>query len=292
MDRRFFSFALLVSLCSLPALVNAESPKSSLRVMSFNIRYGTANDGDNHWEKRKDFVAETVSNFRPDLLGTQETMKFQRDFLEKALPGYESFGAGREDGKDKGESAAIFFLKDRFEKLDGGNFWLSETPDKAGSRGWDARIMRVTSWVKLKDKQADGKILFFFNTHFDHIGKQARIESAKLMHAQIRSISADHPVIVTGDFNAAEGSEPYQALFTTNEPQLLLVDTYRKFHPQKQDDEKTAGGFRIDDKTTGRIDWIANTPNLKILFAEIDRTNKEGRTPSDHFPINAIFEWK
>src|SRR6478735_1787061 len=131
--------------------VAADAP-APVRVMSFNIRYGTARDGDNHWDKRKDFLATTITAFDPDLLGTQETLAFQRDFLTEKLKGHAAFGAGRDDGKDRGEMAALFYRTARFEKLAGGHFWLSETPDRVGSKGWDAALPRIASWVKLKDR--------------------------------------------------------------------------------------------------------------------------------------------
>src|SRR5687768_1547994 len=145
-----------------------------VRVMSFNIRYGTAPDGENHWSKRKDFLVETIQAFDPDLLGTQETLADQRDFLAAKLPGHESFAAGRDDGRDRGEMAALFFRKDRYQKLDGGHFWLSDSPDKPGSKGWDAALPRIATWVKLKDRlDAAAPPVFFLNTHFDHRGTEA-----------------------------------------------------------------------------------------------------------------------
>src|SRR5205085_9690551 len=122
--------------CS-PAAGLAQGGVPELRVMSYNIRYGTAADGDNHWDKRKEFLVETIKAFGPDLLGTQETLGFQRDYLAEKLSGYDVLGVGRDDGKEKGEMAALYFKRSRFEKLDGGHFWLSETPDQPRSKSWD-----------------------------------------------------------------------------------------------------------------------------------------------------------
>lgn len=263
--------------------VVADAP-APVRVMSFNVRYGTARDGDNHWDKRKDFLAATVTAFDPDLLGTQETLAFQRDFLAEKLKTHTAFGAGRDDGQGRGEMAALFYRTARFEKLDGGNFWLSETPEKVGSKGWDAALPRLATWVKLKDRTAGGTVLFL-NTHFDHIGKKARHESAKLIRTKVAELGAGCRVVVTGDFNAGEGTEPYQALFDDAGP---LRDTVRIRHPQRGKLEGTFNGF--DAKATGgpRIDWIGVGREWQVHDAGIDRTVKDGRTPSDHFPVTAV----
>ena len=120
--------------------------------MSFNIRYGTAQDGVNQWDKRQGWVVETIRAFAPDLLGTQETLGFQRDFLAMSLADYEGLGVGRDDGAEKGEMMALFYRRDRFEKLDGGHFWLSESPAEVGSKSWDSSLPRMVTWVKLRQR--------------------------------------------------------------------------------------------------------------------------------------------
>ena len=271
------------------ATVAAADPQP-VRVMSFNVRYGTARDGDNHWDKRKDFLAETVRAFDPDLLGTQETLAFQRDFLAKTLSGYAAFGAGRDDGQDAGEMAALFYRTARFEKVAGGHFWLSPTPAVPGSKGWDAALPRIATWVKLKDRTApNNQPVLFLNTHFDHKGTQARHESAKLIRAKLAELGAGCRLIVTGDFNAGEGSEPYKSLFGPdgNRP-TPVMDTFRVAHPARGQDEGTFNGF--DPKATGgsRIDWIAASRDWEVRAAGIVRTVKAGHTPSDHFPVTAV----
>jgi endonuclease/exonuclease/phosphatase family metal-dependent hydrolase len=265
--------------------VAADAP-APVRVMSFNVRYGTARDGDNHWDKRKDFLASTITAFNPDLLGTQETLAFQRDFLAEKLKTHTAFGAGRDDGKDRGEMAALFYRTARFEKLGGGHFWLSETPDRVGNKGWDAALPRIATWVKLKDR-TDATPVLFLNTHFDHMGKKARHESAKLIRTRVAELGAGCRVVVTGDFNAGEDSEPYKALFDSP-----LVDTFRAKHPTRGKDEGTFNGF--DPAATGgpRIDWIAVGRDWHVREAAIDRTTKDGRVPSDHFPVTAVLAYQ
>ncbi len=263
---------------------------NDVRVMSFNIRYGTANDGDNHWDKRKEFLVEAIKAFNPDLLGTQETLGFQRDYLAEKLQGYDWLGVGRDDGKEKGEMTALYFKRSRFEKLDGGHFWLSETPDVPGSKSWDTALTRMVSWVKLRDlRQPKAKPLIFLNTHFDHRGEQARVESAKLIRRKVEEFSRTCRVIVTGDFNAGEDSGPYQAFFGSNDGKPSPVrDTYRAAHPARQTNEGTFSSFKAEAVSGPRIDWIAVSREWQVLKAEIDRTQRDGRTPSDHFPVTAI----
>ena len=263
---------------------------AEVRVMSFNIRYGTANDGDNHWDRRKEFVVETIGAFDPDLLGTQETLGFQRDYLAEKLSGYDHLGVGRDDGKDEGEMMALYYKRDRFEKLDGGHFWLSETPEVVGSKSWDSSLPRMVTWVKLRDRRNDSaRPIAFFNTHFDHRGPQARLESARLIRRQIGTIGEECSVIVTGDFNTAEGSEPYVALFGALEERTPPVeDTYRAAHSTRGDDEGTFSGFRAGSTSGSRIDWIGVSRDWEIVSAQIDRTSRDGRTPSDHYPVTAV----
>lgn len=280
---------VLLVCCALAADAGQDAA-SSLKVTSFNIRYGTAKDGANHWDKRREFLVETIRKAAPDLLGTQETEAFQRDYLAKELPEYESFGAGRDDGKEKGEMAALFFRKGRFEKTDGGHFWLSDAPDKVGSKGWDAALPRVATWVKLKDRRSAGKPILFLNTHFDHIGKEARHQSAVLIREPLDSLGKDCSIVVTGDFNAGEGSLPYRAMFGGKPMSPSFLDAHRAAHPERKSDEGTYNGFKPDATSGERIDWIACSRDWKVVSSAIDRTTKDGRTPSDHFPVHAVLQ--
>ena len=287
---------LLLGMVSVNLLnfAHAAEPTADVRVMSFNIRYGTAKDAENRWELRREFLVETVRHFGPDLLGTQETLAFQRDFLVEQLDGYAAFGAGRDDGREKGEMAALFYRTERFEKLDGGHFWLSETPEVPGSKSWDSSLTRITTWVKLRDRQnSQAPPLVFVNTHFDHRGKLARVRSAELIRQRIEELPSGTPVILTGDFNAGEASPPYDALFGAHDSATSpLVDAFRMLHSDRGTEEGTFSGFRAGSTTGPRIDWIACSRHWTIQSAEIDRTQRDGRTPSDHFPVNAVLSLK
>ena len=278
-------------LASVVCATTFSQARIEVRVMTFNIRYGTANDGENHWDKRKEFLVETIKAFNPDLLGTQETLGFQRDYLAAQLAGYDVLGVGRDDGKEQGEMTALYFKRDRFEKLDGGHFWLSETPDIAGSKSWDAALTRMVSWVKLRDKRnPKAKPLMFFNTHFDHRGQQARVESAKLIRRRIAEAAKTCRVIVTGDFNAGEENDAYRAFF--GEPDAPVFDAYRAIHSTRTNDEGTFSSFKVTETKGPRIDWIGASREWQVRQAEIDRTARNEHTPSDHFPVTAVLRPK
>jgi endonuclease/exonuclease/phosphatase family metal-dependent hydrolase len=272
--------------------IQAEEPATAVRVMTFNIRYGTAKDGENHWDRRKDFLIDTIKAFDPDLLGTQETLGFQRDYLAKQMPDYDVLGVGRDDGGESGEMMALYYKRERFEKLDGGHFWLSETPDKTGSKSWDSSLPRMVTWVKLSDKKNKTAAPFlFFNTHFDHLGSEARLESARLLRRQLEKIGQGQSLVVTGDFNAGELSSPYKALFDTVDDQKSpVVDAYRLVHTQREPGEGTFSRFLPTPSDGLRIDWIGVSRDWHVLEIGIDRTSRDGRTASDHFAVKAVIQ--
>jgi len=274
------------------ALVPLQALAEELRVMSYNIRRINRNPLEEHpWVGRKDRVVQTIAAFDPDLLGTQEAYPSQVRDLEKGLEGYASFGRARSaDGKFD-ETVAILYKTERFEKLAAGHFWLSETPEQPGSISWDSKLPRMVTWLRLRDRRRDeGGELVVMNTHWDHIGQQARLESARLMREKMREMVEDLPLIVTGDFNATEAQPPYKALLA-DESDRPLRDTYRELYPERQEDEATFGGF--DGRTHGwRIDWILVTDHFAVAEAAIDRTSFDGVDPSDHYPVTAVLEWK
>lgn len=265
---------------------------AALRVMSFNVRYGTADDGADRWELRRDLLVRTIRTFDPDLLGVQEALGFQCDELSMELGrDYAFHGAGREDGKQNGEFTGIFFKRVRFERLVGGHFWLSENPDTPGSRSWDAELTRMASWVRLRDVKAGHEAagtVMFVNTHWDHIGKQARFESAKVIRRKISELHPGGSTIIVGDFNAREDDEEYPELLrAADDDGPKYVDAYRSVHPDRQTDEASFHGFK-GGREGSRIDWIFHSDDLKATEATIDRTSQDGRYPSDHYPVTAV----
>lgn len=276
----FLAFVLLTGLTFAPT--NGAEP---LKVMSFNIRYGLAKDGDNEWSKRTDLVINTIKAFGPDLLGTQEALKFQAEFLKKNLPGYGYVGQTR-DNNPNGEQCAVFYRMDRFEKIADEQFWLSESPAKPVSKSWDSSLPRIVTLVVLKDKHSNRE-LTFYNTHFDHRGKTARLESARLLRAKIEARQPATAMIITGDFNCDEDSEPYKQLLGS----ARLQDSYRLVHPKAGPNEGTFNGFK-GTKTGARIDWIVHSAAFKPSTATIDDSNRNGQYPSDHFPVTATLNWQ
>lgn len=281
---------------ALVGLVNAGlvAAAEPVRVMSFNIRYGTANDGVNHWDRRREFLRDTIKAFDPDLLGTQETLGFQRDWLREQLPGYGVLGVGRDDGQDQGEMMALYYREARFEKLAGGHFWLSETPEKVGSKSWDSSLPRMVTWVRLKDRQSpQARPILFFNTHFDHRGTEARARSAALIRQRLLELGKQDSLVVTGDFNDGDGGEPHRQLFAELEgTPSPVVDTFRVKNPQPGPNDGTFTEFLVKNTGGPRIDWIAASRDWQIEAAAIDRTSREGRTPSDHFPVTTTLRRK
>lgn len=257
-----------------------------LRVMSFNIRYGTADDGKDIWANRKELVVKVIKAFAPDLVGTQETLPFQAAYINEQLPEYTYFGWSR-DQSETGEQCGIFVRTKRFTIIESGQFWLSDTPDEKFSKSWDSSLPRVVTWTRLKDEQSEDREFLFANTHFDHRGTEARKQSAILLRRRLAEMAPKRPIIVTGDFNCDQGSEPYQELLEEE----VLADSFRVLHPKRDENEGTFHGF---SGTPGveRIDWILATEQFKATAAAIDRTNADGRYPSDHFPVSAAFEWR
>lgn len=278
----------IMSACSTNKDSSAQVP---LRVMSFNIRYNNPGDGENAWPLRKDMVASMVQFHEADLVGIQEALKGQMDDLAKLLPEYEWIGVGRDDGKESGEYSAIFYSENRCTDLQHGTFWLSATPETAGSMGWDAACVRIVTWAKFQDKKT-GKVFYHFNTHFDHVGETARRESAKLLLQRIGEMTKVEPVIVTGDFNANEDSPVYEILTkgTIGEPASgpphLLVDTrYVSAHAHHGPNWTFHGFETVVDRP--KIDYIFVSKNVKVARHGVLSDRWNDRYASDHLPVLA-----
>ncbi|PCJ59794.1 MAG: endonuclease [Candidatus Hydrogenedentota bacterium] len=262
-------------------LTSAHSAMSEteISVMTFNIRYGTADDGDNAWEHRKDIVVNTIKEYQPDIIGTQETLDFQAAYLNEQLPEYASFGMGRKFN-GTGERVDIFYKTEKVAPIESGHFWLSETPDVPGSRGWDAALPRMTSWGKFWHMESKA-YFYVFNTHYDHRGEVARQNSSVLLTKSIKKIAKKYPVILLGDFNAGgEISQPWKTL-----NKKLLTDLWTTA-PKIVGPPLTFGGFNdpVPGKTN-RIDWILFRGEMEPIYCETVLYKEDGRYPSDHYPV-------
>jgi endonuclease/exonuclease/phosphatase family metal-dependent hydrolase len=261
---------------------------SNCKFMTYNIWYAKPDGGENVWENRRDGVAKAVLDQKADIVGMQEVLYLQLTDMEKLLPGYQWVGVGRDDGKKGGEFAPIFFNKERYVQLQTGNFWLSETPDSTGSLGWDAMCIRVATWVQLKERKT-GVEFFVFNTHFDHEGETARVESAKLLMKKIKEIAGDFPVILTGDFNCLKDSQPYNLLVKTIDG-LKMADCRYSSGKQTSGPEFSFIGSEFIGQPGNIIDHIFVSDKISVHHSEIIENCKNGKCPSDHLPVMAIIE--
>lgn len=282
----------------------------TLTVGSYNMR--NDNEGDarkgNGWQQRCPVICEQVEWIDFDIFGAQEIKKNQLDDLSAALPEYDHVGVGRDDGKHGGEHEPIFYKRDRFRLLDAGDFWISQTPDVAGSKGWDAALPRVCSYARLQDRETKMRF-WYFNLHMDHIGVEARREGAKLIMQKVREMCGGEPVIITGDFNVDQNNEIYQIFVTSG----LLKDSYVAAE-KRFARNGTFNSFKPDLHTESRIDHIFVSPafavrNYAVLTdgywtpredaaaqkgeaapQEISLRSYERRCPSDHYPVAARIE--
>ncbi|MDD4644516.1 MAG: endonuclease/exonuclease/phosphatase family protein [Bacteroidales bacterium] len=278
---------LLLSVILLSVTGSFAQPKPNrdpgLTVVTWNIRNNNKGDEHNSWPYRKANAFKLLKEINPQIFGMQEVFKNQYDDVLEAMPGYAGFGAGREDGKEKGEYVPLFYKTERFVFVKGDNFWLSETPDKPGVLGWDAVCPRMVSWIVLIDKVSKDT-LFVFNTHFDHIGKTARLESSKLIIHAADSLAGKHPVIITGDFNTPPSETPYQVFTTSGFSDSRAVSQEKPVGP-----EYTFTGFDVKQKPGDRIDYvyIRNMRPVKRYIVREDNAN--GFYFSDHLPVVVKF---
>lgn len=255
---------------------------NTLKVMTFNIRYGQANDGMNHWDRRKELVIDRIRAFDPDLLGLQECRDdHQATFIKDNLPDYKFIGIPRGGpGETALEMAPILCRQSAFRLLDRGHFWLSETPELPSSRSWDGAFPRTATWAKL-NPLASGHSIIFLNTHVDYM-PAANEASARPLLDWIDRLDPPLPVILTGDFNAIKDSATYRRLAGTER----LADAYRQVHPPGGV-EGTFHGFGLPGVLLP-IDWILISMDFEALAASVDTWHEGDLFPSDHYPVTAL----
>lgn len=280
MPVRIYLFVLLL------IMGNTNLISQPIQVMTFNIRYSTPKDGLNSWDNRKDFVANLLNYYEPDFFGVQEALHEQMAYLDEALPSYAYVGVGRDDGGQKGEYSGIFYREDLYESVESSTFWLSKSPEKP-SVGWDAAMERICTFVLLERKK-DKKRFWVFNTHFDHIGVQARVESAKLILQQIKKKNKqDYPVFLTGDFNLVPEEEPIAVV------KEVFADSKEASLLQPYGPTGTFNGFEFDKPLERRIDYIfVSGQNIVVDKYRVIDDFRDFRYPSDHMPVMATCHLK
>lgn len=260
-------------------------PAADLHVMTFNMRYDNPEDGEHNWRFRKERAAEAIVSRGIDLLGTQEVLANQFADLRELLPGYEAVGVGREDGAAQGEFNAVFWRADRFTLLDSGTFWLSETPETPGSKGWDGACERIATWAVLREK--GGRELFFIDTHLDHVGRVARSEGVKLLFDRIATLGAGRPVVLTGDFN----SDPDSPVIA----HVLSDGSLRHARDIAAECRGAAWSFadfgQIPEERRPLIDYIFVSRDFEVPAYEILPDTFNGGYVSDHAPVTAVLKF-
>lgn len=279
MKKSLILWAASLPLLFLTACGGHEKAVPELNVMSFNMRYDNPEDGENNWQYRRERVARVIAANDVDLFGAQELLVGQLNDLKGLLPGYAEVGVGREDGAEAGEFNPVFYRTDRFELLDWGTFWLSETPEVAGSKGWDGACERLATWTVLRDR--DGRELFFINTHLDHMGEVARREGVSLLLGRIDSLSGGRPVVLTGDFNATPDSEVIAH---------VLADS-RMRHTRDVADVREGASWSfadygsIPEADRQLIDYVFVNDGLDVPMYRVLPDTLDGGYLSDHAPV-------
>lgn len=288
MKRRMWLAAVTVYMSCWPWACGAEMGQGlRVKAMTFNIRLSRAHDGANAWPHRRELVAEVIRRFAADFVGVQEAWPEQIAYLTQSLPQYRYLGRSRERDGVEGEAIPLFYRHQRWslDPQEQGTFWLSDTPEVPGSTGWGNTIPRVITWGRFIEKGGNGA-LYVYNVHLDHLSAASRVRSARALADRIARRSHPEPVLVLGDFNAGESSEPVQYLTGADHASpVQLRDTFRTVHPQ----ETLVGTFHgFGGATTGsKIDYILASREAQVLEAAIVRGSFQGRYPSDHFPVTA-----
>ena len=283
MKKLFLSLILLATVA--PGFAQAD-----FNVFTFNIRLNTASDSANAWPYRKDFAASQILFHEADIVGVQEAFYGQLTDLKDRLPGYDHIGVGREDGKEAGEFSAILYNTNRFKLLQSATFWLAQNTSDTGAKGWDAAITRIMTWAKFQDKKTK-KQFYFFNTHFDHRGKEARKQSALLVLKKVNEIAGKSPAIVTGDFNAAPGDEPIRIITDPQNP-LRLTDAKQVSAKPHYGPTGTFTGFTSKEVSDQPIDYVFVKNGVQVLKHATLSQTWGGRFSSDHFPVMASLRIK
>ncbi|WKN43368.1 endonuclease/exonuclease/phosphatase family protein [Tunicatimonas pelagia] len=273
-------FSKIILLLFLLLTMSFVEPSSTLKVITFNIRYDNPQDGEHRWDNRKERVVNLLKFYQADIFGLQEALHHQVTYLEENFSDFSRVGVGRDDGKEAGEYSPIFYNNTIFESTGEGTFWLSTTPNMP-TKDWDAALPRIATWVMLRNRSTSDTILVC-NTHFDHRGDTARQESAKLLASKLPELASNIPIILMGDFNSNPQSAPYRIIDESE----ALQDAWKKSELPPVGPEKSFSGFTVTPDLPGdRIDHIFVSASLKVSRMAIISEERGGTYPSDHFPV-------
>ncbi len=264
-----------------------------IKVMTFNIRVDTILDVWNRWDYRKNIVFDTILENSADIIGLQEALDHQVQDIQQALPQYSHYAAGRNDGEKRGESCAIFYRKERFELIDSGTFWFSDTPSVPGSKDWGNLPPRICSWVRLSENHK-GTGFYVYNVHLDHLSQNSREKSIKLLMRKVATRKTPEPFVILGDFNMKLNNPAMSYLFIGGKLNKLPKISDAWLSANRGKSEKGTGtrhSFRGGTRGP-RIDHIPISSDFQAVEAKIDRTNLNGKYPSDHFPVVASIQLK
>lgn len=268
------------------------SESGTLAIGTFNIRYDNPGDGPNAWPNRRRVVCEKLA--QGDFWGLQEALPSQVRELEWMVPAMRIVARTREADPGRGEACPILYRADRWEldPREHGTFWLSPTPAVAGSRGWDAALPRIATFARFVERTPRvgeaPRSLYLYNLHLDHQGERARLESIEVVLAHMRARERKDPIVVVGDFNAGSESAPLRAVRASESPRLF--DAWRAANPDAPE-QGTFNGWN-DGYGSARIDHIFTTADLVVKRCRIDTARPDGRWPSDHAAVEAVFEWR
>jgi endonuclease/exonuclease/phosphatase family metal-dependent hydrolase len=272
---------ILSAILFLSLTFDLSAKEAEVRVMSFNIRFASTNQP-NAWIDRRPIMKDCLRKTDPDIIGMQEAVYLQVTDLAEDFPKYDWIGLGR-DGGSRDEFMAVFYRKDRFKPLEFDHFWLSDTPDRISSITWGHLNKRMVTWVKFLDRKS-GQEFYFFNTHFDHKIQEAREKSAVLVRERIAALNNSLPVILTGDFNAPAGKNKSYSTLTEGG---FMTDTWNTAKTRRNETIGTFNGFEKPKEGGPRIDWILTRNGVSCDSIEIVTFNRDGKYPSDHFPLLA-----
>lgn len=268
-------------------IVFDEADAGVYRLVTFNIRSGTADDGDNAWEHRKELVFDTLADHKADIIALQEAVEFQVTQIKRALPQYDVVWAGRDDGKRGGEACPVLFRRDRFTLTDSETFWFSNSPWRPGSMHWGNQYPRICTWVRLVDTTT-GRGVYVYNLHLDHLSQASRTYSVNLLLKEIAARAHEgDAVVVMGDFNMDTDNEAMAAFrrIARGAAYEPMLDVWDFLHPGET---PVATYHAFGTRPEGPcVDHILIEPDARIIEAAIDRRSRRGRYPSDHYPVIA-----